>query len=154
MKLMYQKRENCIHDFFDKNTRYLINHCIQHNIGRIIIGYNPGWKQYVKIAKRNTQNSVNIPFLRLIKLILYKASLVGIQVDIVEESYTSQICYRCGRCRKTNRKYRGLYVCDECDLVINSDVNRAINIVHKLEAETFKDYYAMNTLFRPISIKF
>ena len=153
MKRVFQKRENRIHDYFHKTSRYFINYCIQYDIGRIIIGYNPTWKQSVRLRKKDTQNFVLIPFLKLIKQIQYKGELVGIQVDLVEEPYTSQTCCRCGRMRKANRKHRGLYICDECGLVINSDVSAGVNIVHELNPDVFKDYYAMDMLLRPITIK-
>ena len=153
MMRVFQRRENRISDYFHKVSRYLIDYHIQHDIGRIIIGYNKKWKQDANIGKRNTQNFVSIPFLKLIKMIQYKAELVGIQVEIVEESYTSQTCYSCGRRKKSNRKHRGLYICDKCGLVINSDVNAGVNIVHKLKPDVFKDYYAIDLLLRPITIK-
>ncbi len=153
MKRIFQKRENRIHDYFHKTSRYLINYCIQYDIGRIIIGYNPTWKQSVRLRKKDTQNFVYIPFLKLVKQIQYKGALVGIQVELVEESYTSQTCCRCGRRRKTNRKHRGLYVCDKCGLVINSDVSAGVNIVHELKPDVFKNYYAMDMLLRPITVK-
>ena len=153
MKRIFQKRENRIHDYFHKTSRYLINYCILHDIGRIIIGYNPTWKQNINIGKQNSQNFVYIPFLKLIKQIQYKAELVSIQVDIVEESYTSQTCCRCGRRKKSNRKHRGLYVCDKFGLVINSDVSAGINIVHKLKLDVFKDYYAIDMLLRPTTVE-
>ncbi len=55
--------------------------------------------------------------------------------------------------KKTNRKHRGLYVCDKCGLIINSDVSAGVNIVHKLKPDVFKDYYAMDMLLRPITVK-
>jgi transposase len=33
--------------------------------------------------------------------------------------------------RKRNRKTRGLYICNNCGLVINADVNGAVNILNK-----------------------
>ncbi len=153
MKRIYQKRENRINNYFHKTSRYLINYHIQHDIGRIIIGYNKDWKQNANIGKQNTQNFVYIPFLKLIKQIQYKARLVGIQVNLVEESYTSQTCCQCGRKRKASRKYRGLYVCNTCGLVINSDVNAGANIVHKLKLDMFKDYSDIDMLLRPITVK-
>jgi len=50
----------------------------------------------------------------------------------VNESYTSQTCSKCGTVDKTNRIHRGLYVCKECGVVINADVNGAINILKKV----------------------
>ena len=50
-------------------------------------------------------------------------------MELVDEHYTSQKCSVCGVIKKSNRKYRGLYVCSECKMVINADVNGARNIL-------------------------
>ncbi len=55
----------------------------------------------------------------------------------IKEYYTSQTC--CIRkdtpskenAEKSNRKYRGLYVCRDCGSVINADINGAVNIAKK-----------------------
>lgn len=67
----------------------------------------------------------------------------GIEVEIAGqymyyESYTSQTCSRCGTVDKTNRVYRGLYVCKECGVVINADVNGALNILKKVSPNSHK----------------
>jgi len=64
-------------------------------------------------------------------MIQYKAEEVGIKTIFVEESYTSQTCAVCGNVNKSNRKYRGLYVCS-CKNVLNADVNGAINILKRV----------------------
>ena len=62
-------------------------------------------------------------------MITFKAEECGISVMKIDESYTSQKCSVCGIIRKSNRKYRGLYVCSKCETVINADVNGARNIL-------------------------
>ena len=52
----------------------------------------------------------------------------GLSVEKVSEQGTSKSCSWCGRKRDANRVERGLYVCDECDMVANADVNGAENI--------------------------
>jgi IS605 OrfB family transposase len=69
-----------------KTSRFVINYCLEHKIGRLVIGKNDGWKKEIDIGKRNNQNFVCIPFDRLVQQIQYKARLVGIQVTIQEES--------------------------------------------------------------------
>ncbi|MHA1747001.1 MAG: RNA-guided endonuclease InsQ/TnpB family protein, partial [Promethearchaeota archaeon] len=128
---LHRKRNNRIHDFFHKTSRMVINHCIAQNIGTIVIGYNEGWKQRINIGKRNNQNFVSVPFLTLVHQIEYKAEMVGIQVIRTTEEYTSQTCSWCGVIKKSNRKHRGLYVCQDCGTVLNADVNASNNILHK-----------------------
>ncbi len=124
-------RNNKIRDIFHKTSRKILNHCINHNIGTIVIGYNEGWKQKINLGKKNNQNFVSVPFLNLIRQIEYKAEMVGITVIRTSEEYTSQMCSSCGIVRKSNRKYRGLYVCNQCGTVLNADINASKNILHK-----------------------
>ena len=127
----HRKRNNKIRDVFHKTSRKIVNYCIDHNIGTIVIGYNEGWKQKCNIGKRNNQNFVSVPFLKLIQQIEYKSEMVGINVIRTSEEYTSQRCSSCGIVKKSNRKYRGLYVCSECGSVLNADVNASQNILKK-----------------------
>jgi len=131
IKKLHQKRNNIIQDFFHKTSRKVVNHCISHNIGLIIIGYNEGWKQEIHIGKKNNQNFVFVPFLKLVQQIEYTSEMVGIKVIRTREEYTSQKCSCCGVVRKSNRTYRGLYVCKDCGMVLNADVNASINILQK-----------------------
>jgi putative transposase len=83
---------NCwIEDKNHKISRFIINHCIKYNIGTIIIGKNDGWKDGINLGHKTNQNFVQIPHTKLIQKIQYKAKLVGIDVILTEESYTSKI---------------------------------------------------------------
>ena len=76
-----------------KTSRYIINHLIESQIGILVIGNNPNWKQDINLGKKNNQNFVQIPFFKLIEQLKYKAKLVGIKVIINEESYTSKASF-------------------------------------------------------------
>jgi len=128
---LHRKRNNKIKDCFHKVSRKVINHCVKNDIGNIVIGYNEGWKQRVRLGRRTNQNFVSVPFLKLVRQIEYKAKLVGITVIRTSEEYTSQTCSFCGILKKSNRKHRGLYVCKTCGTVLNADVNASINIMKK-----------------------
>jgi putative transposase len=127
----HRKRNNKIRDFFHKTSRKVVNYCISNDIGTIVIGYNEGWKQGISIGKRSNQNFVSVPFLKLVQQIEYKSEMVGIKVVRITEEYTSQTCSSCGVVRKSNRKYRGLYVCKDCGVVLNADVNASKNMIQK-----------------------
>ena len=128
---IHRKRNNKVRDFFHKTSRKIINHCIEHDIGTIIVGYNKGWKQNINIGKKQNQNFVSIPFLKFIQQLEYKCEMVGIDLIRIAEDYTSQTCSQCGVVKKSNRKHRGLYVCSVCGSVMNADVNASKNILHK-----------------------
>jgi putative transposase len=137
-------RNEKILNYMHKSSRFVINHCISHKIGHIVIGKNSGWKQEINIGKRNNQNFVAIPFDKLIQQIQYKAQLVGIKVTIVEESYTSkcsaldleQITKHEDHAYAGKRVKRGLFR-TALGIIINADVNGALNILRKVISDTF-----------------
>jgi len=149
---LHRKRNNKIRDFFHKTSRLVINNCIANDLGTIVIGYNEGWKQNATLGKRNNQNFVTVPFLKLIQQIEYKAAMVGIAVIRVNEAYTSQTCSWCGVIAKGNRKHRGLYVCRDCGEVLNADVNASKNILYKGIPKSF-GIGDRGCLTRPIVLK-
>ncbi len=131
-----RKRNNKIHDQFHKISRIIISRCIELNIGMIVVGYNPGWKQKLKLHRNITQNFAYVPFWKLLYMLEYKAKLLGIEFKRVTEEYTSQDCSVCRIRRKANRKHRGLYVCNNCGSVMNADVNAGRNILTKVFPDT------------------
>lgn len=84
------KRNFKVDDYLHKASRLVVNHLISNNIGTLVIGKNDNWKQESNIGKRNNQNFVQIPHDRFIHQLKYKAELVGMEVIITEESYTSK----------------------------------------------------------------
>lgn len=133
---MTHKRNLKINDYFHKSSRAIINYCIKNNIGRIIIGYNELWKQESNMGKKNNQKFVNIPYLKLIQQIEYKAAEVGISTEKTEESYTSKCSFLdLEPMEKRNyvgvRVHRGLFKSSNGTL-INADCNGAYNIMRKV----------------------
>ncbi|NPE08498.1 MAG: IS200/IS605 family element transposase accessory protein TnpB [Asgard group archaeon] len=124
-------RYNQLHDLLHKASRTIIRHCITNNITTLVIGRNKNWKQNIRMNRRNNQKFSSVPFYKLIRMIQYKAEEQGIKVLLISEEYTSQTCSICTSCSRSNRKHRGLFVCKNCFLVINADVNAARNIAKK-----------------------
>lgn len=130
------KRNNKIKDYLHKVSRILVNHAVSNGINTIIIGHNKCWKQEINIGKRNNQNFVFVPFNTLISMISYKCKLEGINVEIVEESYTSKCSFLDNEklskhdSYKGNRSKRGLFK-TESGAIINADINGAFNIIRK-----------------------
>lgn len=130
------KRNNKIKDYLHKVSRILVNHAVSNGINTIIIGHNKYWKQEINIGKRNNQNFVFVPFNTLISMISYKCKLEGINVEIVEESYTSKCSFLDNEklskhdSYKGNRSKRGLFK-TESGAIINADINGAFNIIRK-----------------------
>lgn len=88
-----RKRYFRIENYFHHASKFVVDLCIKHGIGRIIIGKNDGWKQEVNMRKPQKQNFQYIPFWRFIEKVKYKALLVGISVEFTEEAYTSKASF-------------------------------------------------------------
>jgi putative transposase len=104
---LHRRRMNKLTDFFHQISRRLIIYCLQANIDTLVIGYNPRWKQHCNLGKRTNQAFVHLPLLRFVRMLEYKAYLVGMTVVRVNEAYTSRQCSQCGYIAKSNRKTRG-----------------------------------------------
>ncbi len=128
---LHRRRLNKLTDFFHQISRRLITYCLQQNIATLVIGYNQQWKQHCNLGKKTTQSFVQLPFLKLVHMLTYKARLVGLTVIRVTEAYTSQQCSFCGYVDKCNRKSRGRFVCSACGVLVNADLNAARNILHR-----------------------
>src|SRR5215475_6666528 len=74
-------------------SRRIIDLLVSEGIGTLVIGKNPLWKQEANLGKRTNQQFVQIPHARFIDQLTYKARLVGAQVILQEESYTSQASF-------------------------------------------------------------
>ncbi len=136
MQQLTWKRNNKINDLFHKISREVIKYCIDHDFGTIIIGYNKTWKHKIKLGKRNNQNFVQIPFFKLVSQIKYKSELIGIDIILKIESFTSRCSFLDNESIKRHEKYRGKRICrglyqSHRGNIINADVNGAYNIMKK-----------------------
>ena len=52
MKKLTNKRNKKINDYFHKTSRKIIEYCVLNDIGKVVIGYNPEWKQSCRIGKK------------------------------------------------------------------------------------------------------
>jgi putative transposase len=141
------KRTRRIDHYLHTASRRIIDLLVAEGIGTLCIGKNPLWKQEANMGRRNNQNFVSVPHARFIEMLTYKAVLVGIQVMVTEESYTSQASfldadplpvYGSAQAPAFNgrRVKRGLYRAADGTL-INADVNGAYNIIRKVAPEAF-----------------
>jgi putative transposase len=138
------KRNNKINDYLHNTSRYIINQLVSNNINTLVIGNNKKWKQEINIGDKNNQNFVNIPHSRFIDMLSYKCKLLGINVIIAEESYTSKCSFldmediRKHETYKGRRIKRGLFRSSN-GVLINADVNGAYNILRKAVPDVFSD---------------
>ncbi len=136
MQWLTRKRNNKINDMFHKISRAVITYCIDHDFGKIIIGYNKTWKHKIQIGKRNNQNFVQIPFSKLVSQIKYKSELIGIDIFLMPEHYTSRCSFLDNESINKHETYKGKRICRSLyksheGIMINADVNGAYNILKK-----------------------
>lgn len=63
--------------------------------------------------------------------ILYKAELYGIEVVLADRFYpSSKTCSCCGSYKKDLKLKDRTYICNECGLIIDRDINAAINLAN------------------------
>ncbi|WP_181280650.1 RNA-guided endonuclease InsQ/TnpB family protein [Aphanothece hegewaldii] len=140
---LYQWRNNCVRDYLNKTARIIINHCLKYQIGKLIVGYNPGIKQEINIGRSNNQNFVQIPFWQLRQKLKALCSRYGIEYLEQEESYSSKASfydqdkipvYNADNPRQDKfsgqRVKRGLYQTKDKHLVL-ADINGSANILVK-----------------------
>ena len=144
IRRLHLKRKFKIEDYMHKASRYIVNHLVSKGINTLIIGKNDGWKQDINIGKVNNQKFVQIPFESLVNKLQYKCALVGINVELVNESYTSKCSFLDGETIEKHEKYvgkriqRGLFRSAKGTL-INADVNGSYNILRKSKPKAFAD---------------
>jgi putative transposase len=137
LEVLTDKRNRQIDHYLHVASRRIIDVLAKHRIGTLIIGKNDGWKQHVCLGKRTNQAFVFLPHGRFIKMLTYKAQLVGIQVILTEESHTSKCSFLDAEPVGHHDRYvgkrvkRGLFV-TATGRRVNADVNGAYNMIAKV----------------------
>ena len=144
LKRLRVKRDKKANDWLHKLTRWVVNWCIKHDIGTIVVGHNDNWKQKIKLGRRNNQNFVLIPFDKIIQKIAYKAEEVGITLKEHEESHTSKCSFLDNEPIKHHKKYVGKRITRSLfksakGIIIHADVNAGYNIIKKAIPKAFSN---------------
>ena len=163
--IILNNRNNKLNDYMNKTARYIIDYCINNDIGTLVVGYNETFQRNSDIGKRNNQNFVNIPYGKLRDKLEYLSKLYGINPIKQEESYTSKASFF----DKDNipiysdnnhniysfsgkRIKRGLYKTGTNKL-INADINGALNIMRKSSVVDMNILYSRGEVDTPIRIR-
>ena len=138
-KKFHQLRETKrrrVRNWIHQMSRRFVDHWVQTGIKREYIGYNPLWKQQIRLRKKTTQMFVILPFDQFIHALKYKAEEHGIIVERIEEEYTSKCSFLDNEYPQKRARYqgrrtnRGLFQ-SSTGILINADVNGAYNILRK-----------------------
>ena len=142
LRKMQAKRDKKANDWIHKLTRRIVDWCVKHNIGIIVVGKNQYWKQNINIGRKNNQNFVLIPFDKIIQKLSYKLEEVGITLKEQEESHTSICSFLDSEPVEHHKKYvgkriiRSLFMSAK-GIIIHADVNAGYNIIKKAIPEIF-----------------
>ena len=140
--------------FAHEASKRIVEIALSHELNTIVIGKNKGQKRSSNMGKRINQNFIGIPHQKMIEMIVYKANLAGIVVIQANEDYTSQTSFldnevpinqngdkarkRKGLSPVKRRIKRGLFKSNK-GILINADVNGALQILRKVVPNAFAD---------------
>jgi putative transposase len=142
LDILADKRQRQVTAYLHVASRRIVEWLMEQHFGTLVIGKNDGWKQAIGLGRRTNQNFVFIPHARFIDMLRYKAELVGIQVIVTEESYTSKcsfldlepICKH--EVYAGKRVKRGMFRAST-GRCLNADINGAYNIMRKVVPDAF-----------------
>ena len=142
LDILTDKRARQVTDYLHVASRRIVSWLVAQRIGTLVIGKNDGWKHAIGLGRRTTQAFVFIPHARVIEMRCYKAELVGIQVIVSEESYTSTCSFLDLEPIGTHDAYAGKRVKRRLfrastGRFLNADVNGAYNILRKVVPNAF-----------------
>lgn len=159
-----RNRSNKVRDYLNKAARYIINHCIENRIAKIVVGFNVGIKQKINIGSRNNQNFVQIPHASFRMKLKALCERYGIAYVEQEESYTSAASfldgdklpvYNADKPREYKfsgiRVKRGLYRTKH-GFLVNADCNGAANILKKSKHDALSGV-SRGCLAQPLRVK-
>ena len=134
LRLLDSKRNRVVEDYLNKAVSTLITKIKELNVDEVIIKKNEILKG--KDRRKANQNFVSIPLSRFKDKIIFKCQQNGIKVTTINESYTSKASfYDNDKIEKGEysgkRIHRGLYKRYNSNVLINADVNAALNIYKK-----------------------
>lgn len=165
MNWLTLKRNNQVNDYIKKTARIIINHCLENQIGNLVVGYNEDFKRNINIGKKNNQQFTQIPFGNLREQLSNLCEHYGIFYKEQEESYTSKASFfdndimpKWNPADETKHHFsgkrikRGLYRTSN-GYELNADINGALNILRKSNLLDCEILQARGSLARPSRIR-
>ncbi|MEH2132910.1 MAG: transposase [Nostoc sp.] len=138
-----RKRNHQMRDGINKAAKLVIDHCLRHGIGTLVIGWNEGFKESANMGRVNNQKFVQMPLGQLKDRLKQLCDLHGIRFIETEEAYTSKASFLDGDSlpkygdkpigwkASGKRIERGLYRSANGSIV-NADLNGSANILRKV----------------------
>ena len=138
-----RKRNHQMRDGINKAAKLIVDHCLKHGIGNLVIRWNQGFKSNADMGKLNNQKFVQMPLGKLKDRLKQLCDLHDIRFIETEEAYTSKASFLDGDSlprygekppewkASGKRIKRGLYRSAD-GIVINADLNGSANILRKV----------------------
>ena len=163
--LLARKRNRRIDDIVYKSAKYVVNYCLDNNIGNIIVGYNDGFQDKVNMGEVNNQKFTMIPYGQFKDRLRHLCNLARINFVLQEESYTSKASFydkdeipiwnpikpEQGRF-SGERTTRGTYRRKD-GKEFNADVNGALNILRKSNVVSLDALYSSGVVLTPTRVR-
>ena len=155
------KRYNVTNDFYNKVAHYVIDYCVNNNIGTVVIGKNTQWKLGTHLGVKNNQNFCFLAHSVFMTKLQSMTKKYGINVIVTEESYTSKASFLDNDYIPTygvdgenvkfsgKRVYRGLYKSAD-GILINADVNGSSNTIRKAVPNAFDNVSDFEYLYKTV----
>lgn len=154
----HRKMEHLLHIYSNR----IVDDLVQRKVGKVIIGYNQGWKNEVNLGRKMNQKFYSISHLNFINKLTYKLESLGITVELTEESYTSKASFMDNDALATygetngshvfsgKRVRRGMY--KHNNGYIHADVNGSYNIMRKLDVDlgSIRNWLKHRTVIEPL----
>jgi len=168
-RFLYEKRNRYFKDQFHKISKRILEYLSIQGVSDLVLSRNLADLKNngeVKLGKSNTQQFIQIPLIRLLDYIEYKAVDYGIRIHIINEAYTSKVSPLSDDIIKIQenpslandingyRVKRGLFKDKLLDKIWNSDTGSAVNFIKIAFRRSFKwlkDY--MFKLCNPIKLR-
>jgi putative transposase len=156
LRRLNHKRNCKIDNYLHSAIRSIINHRAANSIETLVIGKNDCWKTTRNLGHKTNQNMVSIPHAKFIEMLTYKAQLVGLNVVVVTEEYTSKCSFLDNEPLWKQDSYqgrgikRGLFG-NRNGTLINADVNGSLNIIRKAFPNAFVEGI-QGVVVRPVRI--
>ena len=131
-----QKESRIVKDKNHKISREIVNKAVKLReqgyepvivIGKLK-GVRKSRRKWKTRCRKNNRKLHSMASYQMTSFITYKANWEGIPVALQEETWTSQICHRCGAIGERKGRY---FRCHVCGLECNADGNGAINICNR-----------------------
>jgi putative transposase len=169
ISFLYSKRNRFFTDQFHKMAKRVVEYLHLHGVSELFISKNLAELKNngrCKLNKAVKQNFIQIPFMKLLKYIEYKAQEYGIKVSYIDEKYTSKASCISDDVKsiqdnpdltnafKGKRVKRGLFLDTVINKVFNADINAAVNHIKVGTGKCFA--WLKDKLFKlcnPIKIK-